>query len=202
MRRFGLIGYSLKHSFSKKYFTEKFRQEGLINCSYENFELQQINDLPALLHAQPDLEGLNITIPYKEQVISFLDEMDEVVKTTGACNCIHIHNGKLTGFNTDAPAFQQSLQQHLQPHHRSALVLGTGGASKAVCFALTQLKIDFQLVSRNRKENHLTYDGVTPELLRKYFIIINTTPVVNQDIPRSNNLFQLIPILGADIQGR
>src|SRR5690348_1929295 len=129
MKRFGLIGKSLKHSFSKNYFTKKFASEGLSGCSYELFELDNIDQLPLLIETE-GLEGLNVTIPFKKQVLPFLDEKVDIVEKTGACNCIHISDGKKCGYNTDAPAFLASLKKYLQPQHRCALVLGSGGAPK------------------------------------------------------------------------
>jgi shikimate dehydrogenase len=177
MRRFGLIGKTLKHSFSKTYFAQKFADEGITGCSYENYELPSIRDLPALLSAHPDLAGLNVTIPYKEACITYLHSSNETVKEIGACNCINIRNGKLHGYNTDAPAFLQSLQSYLQSHHTSALILGSGGASKAIQYALRQLKIDFLVVSRTKKTRELEYGDLNPDLMLSHPLIINTTPL-------------------------
>lgn len=177
MRRFGLIGKTLKHSFSKNYFAQKFADEGIAGCSYENFELPSIKDLPALLSAHPDLEGLNVTIPYKEECIAYLHSRNEFVQEIGACNCIKIRDGKLHGYNTDAPAFLQSLQPYLQSHHTSALILGSGGASKAIQYALRQLKIDFLVVSRTKKTNELEYGDLSTGLIKSHPLIINTTPL-------------------------
>src|SRR5689334_20964304 len=127
MRRFGLIGQSLKHSFSKTYFSKKFIEEGIKDCSYENYELPSIGDIQKIIAGPEALDGFNITIPYKEQVLQFIDERNEVVEKIGACNCVRIKEGKLTGYNTDAPAFKASLQSRLQAHHHCALVLGSGG---------------------------------------------------------------------------
>lgn len=176
MKRFGLIGKKLEHSFSKKYFTEKFSNEGL-NCIYENYELQEIGGLATLIASLPDLKGLNVTIPFKESVIQFLDERNELVKESGACNCISIKQGKLTGFNTDIPAFENSILRYLQPHHTSALVLGSGGASLAVQFVLKKLHLPFQVVSRKKENTFLSYDVLTPEIIQQKKIIVNTTPL-------------------------
>lgn len=176
MRQFGLIGYPLGHSFSRKYFSEKFIKEGIPNTGYENYPIADISEFPSVL-ATPGLEGVNVTIPYKEQVIAFLDEQSDGVKAIGACNCIHIVNGKKIGYNTDAFGFRQSFQPLLQPHHRQALVLGTGGAAKAVHYVLTQLNIDYKTVSRNPVTNGFTYEQLTPALIRQYPVIINTTPL-------------------------
>ena len=188
MRRFGLIGKTLKHSFSKNYFSQKFASEGITDCSYENFELPSINAFSSLIEAYSDLAGLNVTIPYKEEVIPFLDKMDDAVSRIGACNCIKIIDGKLHGYNTDAAAFQSSLQALLQPHHQCALVLGSGGASKAVQFALQQLGLDFLVVSRNKTGHQLGYEDIGNEIMEGHQVIINTTPLgmypnVDQDPP-------------------
>src|SRR6476469_1967078 len=120
MHRYGLIGKTLKHSFSKSYFTEKFSKEGLSDYSYENFELPDIKQFPALLSAHPYLEGLNVTIPYKEKILPYLNTVSDIVEKTGACNCIKIINGELHGYNTDARGFCDSLKKHLKPHHKNA----------------------------------------------------------------------------------
>jgi len=177
MRQFGLIGYPLSHSFSKKYFTEKFEKEGRSNCSYENYAISSITALPGLLSNHPLLEGLNITIPYKEQVMPYLSELSPVVKETGACNCIKIKEGRLTGYNTDVIGFEQSLKTKLEPHHKNALILGTGGAAKAVEYVLRKLLIQYRYVSRKASPVHLLYEDITPQLLETYTLVINTTPL-------------------------
>lgn len=177
MRLFGLIGYPLSHSFSKKYFAEKFEKEGIVECRYENFPIQSIDELPALLKQHPDLEGLNVTIPYKEQVLPFLNEKNDIVEQINACNCITISNGKLKGYNTDVAGFELSLQPKLQPWHKRALILGTGGASKAVEFVLEKKGISYQYISRMPGKDRITYDKLTPLEMVKNTLIINTTPV-------------------------
>ena len=177
MRWFGLIGKTLKHSFSKEYFTKKFESLGLTDCRYENFELPSINDFPALLDSRPELEGLNITIPYKEEILPFLHGQSEVVKTVGACNCIKFAEGRLYGFNTDVVGFKQSLEKLLQPHHTNALVLGTGGGAKAVLYALKELGIAATSVSRSRQPGGLTYDEIDQSVLQNHLLIVNTTPL-------------------------
>lgn len=174
---YGLIGYPLGHSFSKKYFTEKFLREGIKNSAYELFPLEQIEQLPALIKSHPHLKGLNVTIPYKEQVLSYLDELSDAVKEIGACNCIALTKGKLTGYNTDVIGFEQSLRPLLLPHHTKALILGTGGAAKAVAFVLKKLNIDFSYVSRSKNTNILSYDDLTEAVIKAYPLIINTTPL-------------------------
>lgn len=177
MRLFGLIGYPLSHSFSKKYFTEKFEKEGRVDCRYELFPIQSIKDLPALLEKHPDLLGLNVTIPYKEQVLSFLNESNPIVKQIHACNCITINKGKLRGYNTDVAGFELSLQPQLHPYHKKALILGTGGASKAVEYVLHKKGIGLHYVSRKPQPGYFTYEQLTPEVMADHTLIINTTPV-------------------------
>ncbi|MFI5134447.1 MAG: shikimate dehydrogenase family protein [Chitinophagales bacterium] len=174
---FGLIGYPLAHSFSKKYFTEKFKKEKISDCLYENFPLHSIEEFPSLIESHPDLLGLNVTIPYKEQVISFLDELDETSGKIGAVNTIKISQGKLTGHNTDVYGFMNSIKDLLQPFHSSALILGTGGGAKAVAFGLMKMGIEFDFVSRNPDEKELRYEDLDEAVIHQYKIIINTTPV-------------------------
>lgn len=177
MPLYGLIGYPLSHSFSKKYFNEKFEREGLTDYRYENFPITSIDKLQEVFAANPDLAGLNITIPYKEQVLPFLHEQSEAVKQVGACNCIKIVDGRLYGFNTDVIGFEQTLDTKLQPHHKKALVLGSGGASKAVQFVLMKKGIDFLVVSRGDNPLFISYNRLTTEILQEYTLIINTTPI-------------------------
>jgi shikimate dehydrogenase len=177
MRQFGLIGYPLAQSFSQKFFTEKFGKENLTDCRYDTFSIPSIDDLANVLKNNPDLCGLNVTIPYKEQVLSFLDEKSALVKKIKACNCIKIKNGKLSGHNTDAPAFEQSLKEKLQPHHTKALILGTGGAAKAVEYSLKQLNISYKYVSRKPSAKSFSYEQLTDALMQEYELVINTTPL-------------------------
>jgi shikimate dehydrogenase len=188
MRLFGLIGYPLTHSFSKDYFAEKFKREAIEHCRYENFQLAKITQLSKIIEDHPELEGLNVTIPYKESVLPYLDEKNELVRETGACNCIKLEDRKLIGFNTDVIGFETSLLAKLQPQHKSALILGTGGAAKAVEFVLKKNKIHFTNVSRRHLENSITYEHLTPAVLQENKLIINTTPVgmypnVNEVLP-------------------
>jgi shikimate dehydrogenase len=176
MRKFGLIGFPLSHSFSKKYFTQKFKESG-IDAVYENYPLKDIRDLPGVIADNPDLEGINVTIPHKQSVISFLHSMSDVVKASGACNCIRIRNKLLEGFNTDVVGFDVSLSAHLKPEHKKALVLGTGGASRAVCYVLTAKAIQWLQVSRNPVAEMIHYHDISPALLKEYQLIINTTPL-------------------------
>src|SRR5690349_18757089 len=131
MRQFGLIGYPLSHSFSKRYFTEKFQNAGITDAAYENYPIASIEEFPGLVNSLTDLAGINVTIPYKEQVVSFLDEQNDVVRSIGACNCIRITGGRKLGHNTDVIGFEITLKKFLAPMHDKALVLGTGGAAKA-----------------------------------------------------------------------
>ena len=171
---FGLIGYPLSHSFSPAYFRKKFAASG-IDAHYEAFPLEGINMLPDLLRSHPNLEGLNVTTPYKGSVIAYLHETDAIAHEIGAVNCISIKSGHITGYNTDAAGFEQSLNPLLQPQHTQALVLGNGGASRAVVYVLRQLGITFQQVSRDKDAGGLTYDEITHDIIETHTIIINTT---------------------------
>lgn len=177
MRLFGLIGHPLSHSFSKKYFTEKFDKLGLADCRYELFPLSAIDELPALLASNPELEGINVTIPYKKEVLKFLDD-SAVPAGLHACNCIRIEKGKLTGYNTDAIGFEKSIGALLKPWHSHALVLGNGGAAEAVMYVLSKLGISFEVVSRSlHKGSTLTYDKLNKAIIEKSTVIVNTTPL-------------------------
>ena len=176
MRKFGLVGYPLTHSFSQRYFTEKFEREGIADSVYSNFSLEFIGDLAAVL-ADAELCGLNVTIPYKQQVMSFLDSLSPVVEAIGACNCIRIEGRRRFGHNTDVVGFEQSLVKKLSGHHRRALVLGTGGAAKAVEWVLRRLGIDFLSVSRAVGPGAIGYADVDAALLDTHELIVNTTPL-------------------------
>ncbi|MBM3425622.1 MAG: shikimate dehydrogenase [Bacteroidetes bacterium] len=179
MRKFGLIGYPLGHSFSKKYFTEKFAREGRSDCQFELYEFPEVADFPALIQQEKGLEGLSVTIPYKEQIIPFLDTLDPACGRIGAVNCIRIRDGKKVGFNTDYLGFKQSLQAWLGDAIPSALVLGTGGASKAVQQALRDLGVSYRIVSRSKQEGQLTYQDLfeNKTWLENHPLLINTTPL-------------------------
>jgi shikimate dehydrogenase len=177
MRLFGLIGFPLSHSFSKKFFTEKFEKEQIANCSYELFPIASADEVPALIAANPSLCGLNVTIPHKLNVIPHLTSMDDAAKEIGAVNCISIQQNNLKGYNTDAFGFAESLKPLLEKHHQRALILGDGGAAKAVKYVLKQLKIPYLIVSRNPDPNGISYSDITQELLSAYQVIINTTPL-------------------------
>jgi shikimate dehydrogenase len=179
MKQYGLIGYPLSHSFSKKYFTEKFERAGWDNYYYDLFPIAAVNELPALLASHPFLRGLNVTIPYKEQVLPLLHESSDIVRQVGACNCVAIENGRLIGHNTDVIGFERSLKTKLLPHHTRALIFGTGGAAKAVAWVLSQLQISYWYVSRNPGNNSqsLSYAQVNESLLHSHHLLVNTTPL-------------------------
>lgn len=180
MKKYGLIGYPLGHSFSRNFFNEKFHSES-IDAEYVNFEIPSIKELPSVLLANPNLVGLNVTIPYKEQVISYLDELDKDAAAIGAVNVIKIVNQKgktkLIGYNSDVIGFMQSIEPLLESQHKKALILGTGGASKAVNYGLKKLGLECKFVSRTPHEGMLTYEELTPEIMDEYKVIVNCTPV-------------------------
>ncbi len=181
MKKFGLIGYPLTHSFSKKYFSNKFDKEGISNCKYELFPLERIEDLSLLLKQEPNLIGLNVTLPYKEQVLPYLNEIDDSAATIGAVNTIKIKNNQLAGFNTDTFGFEESLNRFIAENDLSgienALILGSGGASKAVKYVLDRLNISYKLVSRNVKKGDFCYNDLNKSVLSSTQLIINTTPL-------------------------
>ena len=179
---FGLIGYPLSHSFSRKYFSAKFQREGLSGYDYRLFPIASIEELPGLLQAHPQLRGLNVTIPYKEQVLPFLDGIDPQAKAVGAVNTIRRAGDRLSGHNSDVYGFSRSLQDFLQAAGRSpgglqALILGTGGAAKAVRVALTGLGVPYALVSRSAQRGSFTYRDLNPGVLADHQLVINTTPL-------------------------
>ena len=178
MRKFGLIGYPLGHSFSGKYFREKFHRESIKDCTYSNYEIASVSALPDVLK-DPELKGLNVTIPYKELVIPYLHKKDRVVEEIEACNCIKIWEGELTGYNTDVIGFENSLKEKLTIKDRSALILGTGGSSKAVAWVLKKIGIEYLFVSRNKlhQDNRITYEELSREILESHSLVINTTPL-------------------------
>jgi len=177
VKQLGLIGYPLSHSFSKKYFAEKFQKENISGYDYDLFPLESIHDLPHLLKLYPNIVGLNVTIPYKEQVLEYLDDIDESAKEIGAVNTIKIVDKKLIGYNTDVYGFEESLIPVLPKNNPKALILGTGGAAKAVAYVLTKLGITFRYVSRQKRENVLTYDELNQKSMDNYHILVNTTPL-------------------------
>ena len=192
MIKLGLIGYPLVHSFSKKYFKEKFDNENIKNVSYQNYELKNINELKSLIKRNSDLRGLNVTIPYKEKVIKYLDKIDEKYLNIGAVNVIKIIDNKLFGINTDYEAFKITLKEWLDNSFNSkALILGTGGSSKSVSLALKELNIDHNFVSRNKRKNVFSYEELLDtKIFSNYKLIINTTPL---GMYPKVNLFPNIP---------
>ncbi|KAF2517865.1 shikimate dehydrogenase family protein [Flavobacterium foetidum] len=189
-KRFGLLGRNISYSFSKGYFTEKFNHEVFEGNTYENFDIPEINHFTELVKNNPDLKGLNVTIPYKEQVIPFLDKLSKNASQIGAVNTIKFtKKGKLKGYNTDYYGFKKSLEPLLEPHHKKALILGTGGASKGVAYALEELNIPYTFVSREAKENIIDYDLINATTFDNFQIIINCTPVgTSPNIEASPNL--------------
>jgi shikimate dehydrogenase len=177
-KRFGLLGRNINYSFSKGYFTEKFNNENFEGCTYENFDIPEITSLPEIIKNNPDLKGLSVTIPYKETVIPYLDKLSEKAALIGAVNTIKItKKGKLKGYNTDYYGFKKSLKPLLKKRHKKALILGTGGASKGVAYALGELGILYTFVSRETKKNAISYEQINAETFDNYQIIINSTPV-------------------------
>ncbi|MFN3136752.1 MAG: shikimate dehydrogenase family protein [Allomuricauda sp.] len=176
MNRYGLLGRNISYSFSQGYFTQKFKDLGLQDHSYENFDIQQIDDIKKVL-AQKNVKGLNVTIPYKQEVLPYLDELDPKAAQIGAVNTIQFTGKGLKGFNTDAFGFRTSLEPFLKAHHTKALILGTGGASKAVRFVLNELGIESTYVSRSNKEGQYTYDDLNGDIIRENTLIINCTPL-------------------------
>lgn len=181
MKTYGLIGYPLSHSFSKKYFTEKFLNEGIEDHQYELFPIEDIKILPDLIAENPSLCGLNVTIPHKVNVLCYLNEVDEAAEKIGAVNCISIKSfdGEtyLKGYNTDAYGFESSLVPLLQPQHTKALVFGDGGAAKAVKYVLEKLGIGYQVVVRKEAPGAILYSDISPEILASHLLLINTTPL-------------------------
>ena len=181
MDKYGLIGYPLGHSFSISYFNQKFADEG-INATYENFEIPSIDDLPEIIDRYPNLRGLNVTIPYKEKVIPFLDSISPEARAIGAVNVIRVVHQKnktlLKGYNSDVIGFTQSIEPMLDPKwHKKALILGTGGASKAINYGLKSLGIEPVFVSRYERPGTIQYQSITPDVVREYNVIVNCTPM-------------------------
>ena len=175
---FGLIGKNIDYSFSKKYFTEKFSQPLFNDCEYQNFDIQTIDEFLEIIKNNPNLKGLNITIPYKEAIIPYIDKLSKKAKKIGAVNVIKFTKKKqLKGYNSDYYGFKKSLQPLLQPHHKRALILGTGGAAKGIAFALDELNILYTFVSRENKPNTITYNRINANTFENFDIIINCTPL-------------------------
>jgi shikimate dehydrogenase len=183
MKKFGLLGFPLEHSFSKKYFSEKFSKENKADHFYENYETADAADLRKIVHDNPELVGLNVTIPHKMNVLHMMDQADDVAQRIGAVNCIKIvRNGEagkfqLHGFNTDVWGFELALRPILRPHHRRALILGTGGSSKAVSFVLRKLNIEHFFVTRNTSRFHYSYADLNANTIKAFQVIVNCTPL-------------------------
>jgi shikimate dehydrogenase len=181
MKKYGLIGYPLTHSFSKRFFTEKFEKEN-VEAVYENYEIEDISWFPDVIRNNPKLIGLNVTIPYKQLIIPYLNELDEAAEEVGAVNTIKITRADeeilIKGFNTDTWGFESSLKPLLKEYHKKALILGTGGASKAIKYVLNKLKIDFISASvEELKENEIRYEEIDKKIIKEYLLIINATPL-------------------------
>lgn len=176
MDKYGLIGFPLGHSFSRGFFTEKFAREG-IDAEYVNFEIPDASMLLDVIRDNPELRGLNVTLPHKQAVIPLLDELSDEAREIGAVNVIRVRDGKLKGFNSDIIGFTESIKPLLQPWHKKALILGTGGASRAIRVGLTRLGIEWTYVSRTPREGMLTYSDLTAEVMQQYMVIVNCSPV-------------------------
>lgn len=180
MNNFGLIGRSLSHSFSKSYFEKKFKENNLTNCAYHNFELPNIEKLKEVIAVTKDLKGLNVTTPYKVTIIPFLDELSAEAREIGAVNCIKIQNSRLIGYNTDIYGFTQSIKPFLDTNHQRALILGTGGASKAVAYALKKIGVEIYFVtsSASKKTNNtFFYSELNEHVMNAFKLVVNTTPL-------------------------
>ena len=177
--KFGLLGKDISYSFSRKYFSEKFEKLGLNDFKYSNLDIPEIEEFPFLLyHREDEYQGINVTIPYKESVMRYLDEIDEEAEKIGAVNTIKVTNdNKLFGYNTDFYGFQKSIEPFIKQHHKKALILGTGGASKAIAYALRKMNIEYKFVSRKVAENMFLYSMLNQQVLEEYTVIINCTPV-------------------------
>ncbi|NBU80848.1 MAG: shikimate dehydrogenase [Flavobacteriaceae bacterium] len=195
LRQFGLLGKNISYSFSKKYFSDKFDLDNLTDCSYENFDIQTIEEFPTIIANNSDLKGLNVTIPYKESVIPYLNKLSKNASQIGAVNVIRVtKKGCLKGYNSDYYGFMRSLGPLLKPHHKKALILGTGGAAKAVSFALDKLGILYTYVTREEKVGMINYNLINATTFDNYHIIINCTPVgtspnINEFPPIPYNFF-------------
>ncbi len=179
MTKFGLVGYPLGHSFSRSFFNDKFQGEK-IDAEYLNFEIPSIEQFTEIIETHPELKGLNVTIPYKQQVMDYLDEVSPEARAIGAVNVVRVeHNGKnvkLIGFNSDVIGFTQSIEPLLRTHHKKALILGTGGASKAINYGLKKLGLETLFVSRSKRDNCITYEDINADVLKEYEVIVNCSP--------------------------
>lgn len=178
MRIFGLIGRNINYSFSVTYFSDKFQKESITDCLYKNFDIPDVTYFLQIFKKHKDLKGLNVTIPYKQEIIPYLDKLSRKAEEVGAVNTIKItKKGLLKGYNTDVYGFKKSLKPLLKPHHKKALVLGTGGASKAVIYVLEKLGLEYKIVSRNPEVNQFSYSDITQEVMQEYTLVINCTPL-------------------------
>lgn len=179
MHKLGLLGKNISYSFSRGYFKDKFEKENITDASYENFDIEDISIFPSIIKETTGIKGLNVTIPYKQDVMPYLDKINKKAKAIGAVNTIRItKKGKLVGYNTDCYGFKKSIVSYLKPHHKKALILGTGGASKAVLYTLEKLDIECHYVSRKASEGiSFTYDTLSEEDIKQHSIIINCTPL-------------------------
>lgn len=187
--KFGLVGRDISYSFSRGYFTEKFSKLHLNNYSYENFDLKQIDEFKNVISKNPNIKGLNVTIPYKEVILPFLNELDSEAEKIGAVNTIKLTPKGLKGYNTDVYGFRKTLEPLLKKYHKKALILGTGGASKAIAFVLDELGIDFSFVSRSPSKNQISYTDLKTDVLHEYLVIINCTPLgTHPDVEKKPNI--------------
>ena len=176
MKQFGLIGRNISYSFSKGYFADKFKNENIVGSAYDVFDLQQIQEVEKVFEIE-GLKGFNVTIPYKQEIISYLDNLSPEAKEIGAVNTVLIQDGKKIGHNTDCFGFETSLQPLLKSNHTKALVLGYGGAAKAIIYVLYKLGIEFQIVSREKSDNRITYDDLNEAIIKTHHLIINCSPI-------------------------
>lgn len=176
MKQFGLIGRNISYSFSKSYFADKFKNENIVGSSYDVFDLQQIEDVEKVFKTD-NIKGFNVTIPYKQEIISYLDGLSPEAETIGAVNTVLIKDGKKIGHNTDCYGFENSLKPLLKDNHTKALVLGYGGAAKAIVYVLNKLNIPYKIVSREKSEDRFTYDELNEEILSQHHLIINCSPI-------------------------
>lgn len=181
MRKFGLVGFPLGHSFSRKYFTEKFASQNIPDCVYNNYPLENLDNFVDLISSDKEIVGLNITIPYKSQILEFIDDLDNEAREIGAVNVLKIkrQNGKLSisGYNSDVTGIRDTLQPYINNNVKNALILGTGGSSKAVCHVLKKFGLNVTMISREKKPGIVSYSELTPGAIRRSLLIVNTTPL-------------------------